>query len=87
VSDWRGMLPIGGELPAEDAAEFALASFSNFAELLFEAGDRAFRDAKEVLARRLMDCQRDGAVRLEARVNIVAGAASSREAVRHADGD
>lgn len=87
VSDWRGMLPIGGELPAEDAAEFALASFSNFAELLFEAGDRAFRDAKEVLARRLLDCQRDGAVRLEARVNIVAGAASSREAVRHADGD
>jgi hypothetical protein len=81
------MLPIGGELPAEEAAEFALASFSNFAELLFEAGDRAFHDARESLAHRLSDYQQDGAVRMEARVHIVTGATPSREAVRNADGD
>lgn len=76
VSDWRGMFPIGGELPAGEAAEFALASFSNFAELVFEAGDRALRDAREIIAQRLSPYQRDGAVRMEARVHIVTGAAS-----------
>lgn len=85
VSDWRGMLPIGGGLPAEDAAEFALASFSNFAELLFTAGVRAFRDANEILAQRLLPYQQDGAVRVEARVHIATGAAASREAVCFAD--
>jgi SAM-dependent methyltransferase len=34
VGDWRGVLPIGGGLPAAQAANFALASFSSFAELL-----------------------------------------------------
>lgn len=73
VSEWRGMLPIGGELPAGEAAEFALAAFSDFAELLCKAGDRALRDAREVLARRLSDCWQDGAVRMAARVHIVTG--------------
>jgi SAM-dependent methyltransferase len=86
ASDWRGMLPIGGELPAGEAAEFALASFSNFAELLFEAGGRAFHDAREVLAQRLSPYERDGTVRMEARVHIVTGTASSRKAVRLVDG-
>jgi SAM-dependent methyltransferase len=31
--DWRGALPIGGGLPAADAAKFALASFSSWGEL------------------------------------------------------
>ncbi|MBK9166519.1 MAG: class I SAM-dependent methyltransferase [Bryobacterales bacterium] len=87
VSDWRGMLPIGGELPAEEAAEFALASFSNFAELLLEAGDLALRDARALLTQRLSPYQQDGFVRMDARVHIVTGAAASREAVQHADGD
>jgi len=39
VSDWRGLLPIGGGLPAAEAANFALASFSSFGELLAEAGN------------------------------------------------
>jgi len=38
VHDWRGVLPIGGGLLAAEAANFALASFSSFAELLAEAG-------------------------------------------------
>jgi SAM-dependent methyltransferase len=38
VHDWHGTLPIGGGLPAAEAAHFALASFS-IGELLSEAGD------------------------------------------------
>jgi hypothetical protein len=34
TGDWRGLLPIGGGLPAAEAANFALASFSSFGELL-----------------------------------------------------
>ena len=37
VTDWRQALPIGDRLPALDAAQFALASFSSFAELLSNA--------------------------------------------------
>lgn len=85
ASDWHGMLPIGGGLPAEEATEFALASFSNFAELLFEAGDCALHEARTVLAQRLSPYESDGAVRMEACVRIVAGTASSREAERNAD--
>ena len=45
VCDWRGALPIGGGLPAAEAANFALASFSSFGELLAEASDEALNDA------------------------------------------
>src|SRR5271167_4843938 len=44
VGDWRGALPIGGGLPAAEAADFALASFSSFGELLAEAGNEALSD-------------------------------------------
>jgi SAM-dependent methyltransferase len=87
VSDWSGMLPIGGAVGAEEAASFALASFSNFAEALCEAGDRAHREAREILAQRLSLYERDGAVRMEARVWIATGAAPSREEARHANTD
>jgi SAM-dependent methyltransferase len=43
VRDWRGMLPIGGGLPAAETANFALASFSSFGELLSEAGQEALQ--------------------------------------------
>jgi len=42
AGDWRGVLPIGGGLPAEN---FALAAFSSFAELLAEAGNEALNEA------------------------------------------
>ena len=41
VTDWRQAIPIGNRLPASDAARFALASFSSFAELLSAAGGDA----------------------------------------------
>jgi SAM-dependent methyltransferase len=77
VSDWRGTLPMGGELPAAEAAEFALASFSSFAEILADAGDQALREAKETLADRLFAYQKDGTVRMEACVHIITGAPAS----------
>lgn len=73
VSDWRGTLPVGGELPVREAAEFALASFSNFAELLSEAGDEALRDARERLVQRFSAYEEGGAVRMGACVHIVTG--------------
>jgi SAM-dependent methyltransferase len=74
VSDWRGVLPIGGGLPAAEAANFALASFSSFAELLAEAGDQALSDARQSLTARFSRHQQEGAVRMDACVHIITGA-------------
>jgi SAM-dependent methyltransferase len=74
VRDWRGALPIGGGLPAAEAANFALASFSSFGELLAEAGESALEDARRVLTARFSRQHQDGAVRLDACVHIVTGA-------------
>jgi SAM-dependent methyltransferase len=73
VSDWRGLLPIGGGLPAAEAANFALASFSSFGELLAEAGNEALNDARQSLTARFSRHQQDGAVRMNARVHVFTG--------------
>jgi len=74
VRDWRGALPIGGGLPAAEAAHFALASFSSFAELLAEAGSEAYNNAYQLLTERFSRHQQDGAVRMDACVHIFTGA-------------
>jgi hypothetical protein len=74
VGDWRGALPIGGGLPPAEAANFALASFSSFAELLAEAGDQALNDARQSLTARLSRHQTEGSVRMDASVHIFTGA-------------
>ena len=74
VRDWRGALPIGGGLPAAEAANFALASFSSFGELLAEAGDEALNDARQSLTARFSRHQQEGAVRMDACVRIFTGA-------------
>jgi hypothetical protein len=74
VRGWRGRLPIGGELPAVEAANFALASFSSFGELLAEAGDEAFHNACQSLSVLFSRHQQDGAVRMDACVHIISGA-------------
>ena len=74
VGDWRGVLPIGGGLPAAEAANFALASFSSFGELLAEAGNEVLNDARQSLTSRLSRHQQDGAVRMDACVHIFTGA-------------
>jgi SAM-dependent methyltransferase len=74
VDDWRGALPVGGGLPAAEAADFAIASFSSFGELLAKAGDEALNAARQSLTARFMRHQLEGAVRLDACVHIVTGA-------------
>jgi len=74
VGDWRGVLPIGGGLPAAEAANFALASFSSFGELLAEAGNEVLNAARKSLTARLSRHQRDGAVWMDACVHIFTGA-------------
>jgi SAM-dependent methyltransferase len=73
VRDWRGSLPIGGGLPAAEAANFALASFSA-GELLSEAGDEAIEEARRALTARFSHHQKDGVVRMDACVHILTGA-------------
>lgn len=73
VHDWRGALPIGGGLPAAEAAQFALASFS-IAELLAKAGDEALEAVRQSLTERFSPHQKDRAVRMDACVHICTGA-------------
>ncbi|HUU66817.1 MAG TPA: class I SAM-dependent methyltransferase [Methyloceanibacter sp.] len=75
VRDWRGSLPVGGGLPPAQAAEFALASFS-VGELAAEAGEAAFEAVRLTLTAHFARHVEDGAVRMNARVHIVTGAAS-----------
>jgi SAM-dependent methyltransferase len=73
VSSWRGSLPIGGGLPAAEAATFAIASFSSFGELLAAAGDEALGAAHQSLTARYSRYQSDGTVRTDACVHIFTG--------------
>ena len=82
VSDWRGLLPIGGGLPAAEAANFALASFSSFAEVLAQAGNEAFNDARQSLTARFSRQQQEGIVQLSACVHIFTGARVDLAAIR-----
>ena len=74
VKDWRGLLPIGGRMPSAEAANFALASFSSFGELLAEAGAPALNTARQSLTVRFSEYEQDGVVQMEACVHIFTGA-------------
>lgn len=71
--DWREVLPIGGGLPAAEAAAFALASFSSFGELLAAAGDEALERARRSLTERFSPHEHDGAVRMDACGHVFSG--------------
>lgn len=73
VDTWSGHLPVGGGLAPDDAARFALSSFSTFADLLTAAGDGLHARAHRALADRYGDHVRDGVVQLPARVHLVTG--------------
>src|SRR5262249_39566544 len=75
VQEWRGSLGIGGALSPEEAAPFALKAFSSFGELLANAGPTAFDDARRALTARLSRFEVNGAVRMDACVRFVTGAA------------
>jgi len=72
LCDWRGVLPVGGGLPAADAAEFALRSFS-IGEQISAAGSEAFERVRQSLTRRFAEHEENGRVHLPARVHIVTG--------------
>lgn len=73
VTDWRRTLPIGDRLRAPDAAQFALASFSSFAELLANAGGDAAARAHRALTAHFTPYEHEGAVMMPAQVHIVTG--------------
>lgn len=77
VLDWRGTLPIGGRPSAVAAAQFALASFSSFSELLSRAGAHALGRARRTLTDQFAAFEREGVVLMDARVHIVSGSAGS----------
>lgn len=78
VREWRGALAIGGGLPASEAAQFALSSFSTFGEQLAEKGDAALNDARRSLTTCFSRHEENGAVSMHACVRIVTGRAQSR---------
>ncbi len=71
--NWRGELPLGGGLPAAEAASFALTSFSAFAQALANAGGDAHARAHRSLADRFAGHERDGAVHMDACICIFTG--------------
>jgi SAM-dependent methyltransferase len=73
VREWRGALRIGGGLPPAEAADFALAAFSSFGDLLAKAGEEAFAKARHALTARFSVDQGNGEVRMAACVRIVTG--------------
>src|SRR5579864_3679025 len=73
VRNWKGRFSIGGELLPEEAANFALASFSSFGELLAQAGPEVTNEARRALTTKFSDHLENGAVRLDASVHIVTG--------------
>ncbi|MBK07038.1 MAG: methyltransferase type 11 [Deltaproteobacteria bacterium] len=73
---WRGALPVGGGFVAEEAARFALSSFSSFRELLDDAGADVYARAHHTLTERFAPYERDGIVRIDALVHLVTGAVS-----------
>lgn len=74
VHTWHGLLPIGGELAAPDAATFGLTSVSSFRELLAEAGDDVLNAAHQSLTAIFSQHEQGGVVRMNACVHIVTGA-------------
>ena len=74
VRDWRGRLALGGGLPPDGAADFALQAFS-IGELLADAGDAVFAAVRRAVIDRFTRHAPNGAVHMDARVHIVTGGA------------
>lgn len=75
IQDWRGALPLGGGLPAAEAAHFALESFS-VGDLLAEADEAALHKVRRLMTARFAEHEQDGAVQVGARVHVVTGASA-----------
>ncbi|MBS2012367.1 MAG: class I SAM-dependent methyltransferase [Deltaproteobacteria bacterium] len=76
IAAWRGDLPVGGGLPVEAAAAFAVESFGPFGELLAAKGGDAIERARRAVGERLRDHVKGGLVQVPAHVHIVTGVRS-----------
>lgn len=72
LETWRGQLPIGGGLSAQQAADFALSAFS-VAERLEGVDAETAAGVREALAARFRRSQRDGRVLMDACVHLQTG--------------
>lgn len=66
-------LPVGGSVGAHDAANFVIQAYSNFSELLSEAGPETFNVALERVRSHLSKFEQNGVVHMEAMVQFVSG--------------
>lgn len=66
-------LPVGGFVNAHDAANFVIHAYSNFSELLKEAGPQTFQVAFERVRSHLSKFEQDGIVHMDAMVQFVSG--------------
>jgi SAM-dependent methyltransferase len=73
VNDWRAKIAMGGGMPPEEAATFALAAFSSFRELLDTAGGDAYDTAKALLTKTFSEHAHAGSVQMNACVHLVTG--------------
>jgi SAM-dependent methyltransferase len=73
IVEWHGKITMGDAKGAAEAADFAINSFSSFAEWLTEAGGTAFRDAQNDLAARFSKHEQNGIVMMDACVLIFTG--------------
>ncbi len=73
VQDWRGTLPIGGGLPAAEAAVFALDSFSSFREELEAVGKDTLAAARRLLTEHYSNHLQHGVVQMNAYVRFFTG--------------
>ncbi|MEO1405517.1 MAG: class I SAM-dependent methyltransferase [Pseudomonadota bacterium] len=72
ATTWRQSIPIGGYLPARQAAEFAVAAFG-IGSLLDELDHATKLIATETLADFFREYETDGVVRMPAAAHIVSG--------------
>jgi SAM-dependent methyltransferase len=75
VQEWRESLPLGATQTAAAAAQFALASFSSFAEMLAGAGADALNEAQRALTSRFAAYEQQGVVTMPAHVHVITGVA------------
>lgn len=76
IAAWRGDLPVGGGLPVEAAAVFAVESFGPFGELLAAKGGDAIERARRAVGERLREHVKGGLVQVPAHVHLVTGVRS-----------
>lgn len=67
------VLPVGGGVNARDAAEFCIRGYSDYEERLAKLGEKTRARAVELLSEMFCAHEKNGAVRMNARVHFVSG--------------